>query len=251
MWNGQELEMLFEAIFHRKSIRKFKEKSLDTSTLVDIEAQLNKLKPIFPEEKTAFRLLNSDQVKGRGTGNTHHLAIYAEQGLKSYTNAGFMLQQMDLWCSAKGIGSWWHGLAQPIKDYDTVDSLPFAFLITIGIADESIHRNPGDYKRKPLGEITDVKGEDVLLEAVRFAPSAMNRQPWFISTSNNNRMVFFNEKNNPMITAIYRYITYLDAGIGLCHLWLAAEHEGKHLMFTHEEGRKNRSKKSEYICTIK
>lgn len=249
MWNNDEKEKLYQAIFHRKSVRKYKSESLSPDVIEKIREKVDKLEPLFPEEKVAFRILASDQVKGRGTGQTYHLAVYAEESLKAFTNAGFMLQQMDLWFSSEGIGSWWHGLAQPINGNETADGLPFAFLVTFGIADEDVHRDADKFRRRSLNEITDLEDQADLLEAVRLAPSATNRQPWFIHGTDDG-MVFYNNKNNAMITAVYKWITYLDAGIGLCHLWLAGLHGGKELTFTFE-GSENRSKKSEYICTIR
>lgn len=93
-------DYLYEAMFHRKSIRKFKDEMLDNNVVRSVEERIKQLRPLFPEEQIAFRILSDNQIKGQVKGSTHHIAVYAKQGLKSYVNAGFMMQQMDLWLSA-------------------------------------------------------------------------------------------------------------------------------------------------------
>ena len=106
----------------------------------------------------SFRVLDSNRVKGRINTGAHYVVAYAEHGLESYTNVGFMLQQMDLWLSSRGIGSWWHGLIRPVSEFEEVDGLPFAFMLTFGIADGEVHR-----KDKQLTvEITDAAKEYII-----------------------------------------------------------------------------------------
>ena len=148
-------DYLYEAMFHRKSIRKFKDEMLDNNVVRSVEERIKQLRPLFPEEQIVFRILSDDQIKGQVKGSTHHIAVYAKQGLKSYVNAGFMMQQMDLWLSANGMGSWWHVSSKPSKQWGAVEGLPFVFLITFGIADETLYREPSDFKRKPVSELTN------------------------------------------------------------------------------------------------
>lgn len=252
MWSQNEQLELYDAIFHRKSVRHFKKELLSAEIITDIEKQLQKLVPLFPECNISFRVLNQKQVKGRGAKDAFHIAVYTEHGSKNYTNAGFMLQQMDLWLSAKGIGSWWHGLISPAASDKEVDGLPFAFILTFGIASESVHRrNAAEFERKELNRITNTTGMDKLLEAVRLAPSSMNGQPWYFTGSDSQlRLYKAKADGNPILKKILKDIQYLDGGIALCHLWLTASVEGFTVSYEREDEVPALSERYEYICTV-
>lgn len=57
-------DYLYEAMFHRKSIRKFKDEMLDNNVVRSVEERIKQLRPLFPEEQIAFRILSDDQIKG-------------------------------------------------------------------------------------------------------------------------------------------------------------------------------------------
>lgn len=243
-------DYLYEAMFHRKSIRKFKDEMLNNNVVRSVEERIKQLRPLFPEEQIAFRILSDDQIKGQVKGSTHHIAVYAKQGLKSYVNAGFMMQQMDLWLSANGMGSWWHVSSKPSKQWSAVEGLPFVFLITFGIADETLYREPSDFKRKPVSELTNCAEIHKFVEPVRFAPSAFNQQPWFF-TCCDGKILMYCKKANSLLSLFFGNMSRLNAGIGLCHLWLAIEHEGKCFHVECEGNAPYLGKKMEYICSIK
>ena len=251
MWNQTEQFKLYDAIFHRKSVRRFKRELLSAEVVSDTEEQLKKLVPLFPECQVSFRILNQKQVQGRVTSDAYHIAVYTECSIKNYTNAGFMLQQMDLWLSAKGLGSWWHGLISPSAPQKEADGLPFAFILTFGIAAENVHRlNAAEFQRKELGQIANVTGMDKLLEAVRLAPSSMNGQPWYFTGCESSlRLYKAKAGGNPILKKMLKNIQYLDGGIALCHLWLAASVEGFMISFEQENAVPTLSESYEYICT--
>jgi hypothetical protein len=88
---------------------------------------------------------------------------------------------------------------------------------------------------------------DSILEAVRLAPSAMNRQSWYFS-GGENRIHVYMADDNFMVKKILAPLGLADAGIALCHLWLAAEHAGNTVSFTRETIPGH--KKYHYIGTV-
>ena len=66
---------------------------------------------------------------------------------------------------------------------------------------------------KPL-EITEENEE--LLEMVRWAPSAVNKQPWRIIFSD-GKWHFYEKKDKGMVGAAIGDLQKIDLGIGLCH----------------------------------
>lgn len=249
MWNQSEIECLNDAIYHRKSVKKFKPKPVSSEILNEIMQKAEGLTALHPESKVAFRLLNGNQVKAKSTGTAHYLAAYAIRGLEPFVNAAFMLQQMDLWLSAQGIGSWWRGI-RPMPQFESADGLPYVFMLTFGVPDEELHRKESsEFKRKPLASITDTKGMERILEPVRLAPSAVNRQPWHI-TGDARSLRLHGKKDGVLLNAMFKDLMYMDVGIALCHLWLAASKENKFMTFEREPGQESISGKHEYIWTV-
>ncbi len=252
VWNKDEIHTLYHSIVSRKSVRKYKEESLSEDFLAEVWEKLSKVKILYPEEAISFKILKDSQVKG---GVIHkgasYLAFYAKRGAKSYSNVGFALEQMHLWFSSQGIGSWAHGLTHPIAPWDSAEDLPFAFLLTFGIADEELHRTDViQFERKSISELSKVEGIENYLETMRFAPSGRNRQPWLITGTKEN-MTFFAEKDNPIISRIAPDLWFIDAGIALCHIWLEASVQGKEPVFIYENEITGPSKKHKYVCTVR
>jgi len=72
-------QMLFEAIFKRKSIRKYAG-PLDAVTMDSVRSRLNELDPMIPDIRTEFRILETDDVRGVFKADApHYLAIYSEE----------------------------------------------------------------------------------------------------------------------------------------------------------------------------
>ena len=153
-------EMLYQTIFKRKSIRKYDQAPLDEKTLERVRSEVAALKPMLPAIKTEFRFLSSEDVKGMFKAEApHYLAIYSEEKAGFAANAGFILEQMDLWFSANGIGCCWLGGSKPNKKAAPVDGLEYVIMLAFGKPTEELQRkSAAEFKRKPLAEISDIKG---------------------------------------------------------------------------------------------
>jgi hypothetical protein len=251
MWELSEIERLYDAIYHRKSIRKFKPEPVAPEVLKGIMQKTKGLTALHPESKVVFRILSGDEVKAtvKAKGKVHHLVAYGTRSLETFVNSAFMLQQMDLWLSAQGFGSWWRG-AHPKSGFETADGLPYAFMLTFGIPDEELHRkDSSEFKRNSLSSITDTTGMEKILEPVRLAPTAINRLPFFIKGDARSLRVH-GEKDNMIMKVMFKDLMYIDLGIGLCHLWLAALKENKFASFERESNQESISGKYEYIWTV-
>ena len=102
---------LYETIFKRKSIREYDLTPLDGHTLAEIMAHMSALKPMYDDIKIEMKLVSQKDVKGLFLAKApHYLAVFSETKDGYLTNVGFMLQQMDLFFSATGIGSCWQGI---------------------------------------------------------------------------------------------------------------------------------------------
>jgi nitroreductase len=244
---------LYETIFKRKSIRKYDLTPLDGHTLAEVMAHVSALKPLYNDIKIEMKLLSQKDVKGLLLAKApHYLAVFSETKDGYLTNAGFMLQQMDLFFSANGIGSCWQGMPKPTKEILKSSKLEFVILLAFGKPKERLHRESvSEFQRKPLGEITDVKGADELLEPARLAPSAMNRQKWFF-TGDASTIHAYRAKSSFLSAFMLEKMNKVSMGIAICHVWIAAKHFGKEVEFIcDKEAQNNPPAGHDYVITIK
>ncbi|WP_282730949.1 nitroreductase family protein [Methanobacterium alcaliphilum] len=102
---------LYKTIFKRKSIRTYDLKPLEESTLKKISEYLQNLTPLHDDIEVEFKILSQDMVKRRMMKKApHYLAAFSELKEGHLSNIGFMLQQMDLFFSANGLGTCWQGI---------------------------------------------------------------------------------------------------------------------------------------------
>ncbi|MGE5627973.1 MAG: nitroreductase family protein [Solirubrobacterales bacterium] len=224
----------YSAIFKRKSIRKYKKEPLEQNKLEIIQDFIKKLVPLNADIKTEIVILSEEAIKVLlPIKAPHYLTFYSETKEDYLPNAGFMLQQMDLFLSANGIGSCWLGLGVPKKETGSRNGLNFVITMAAGYADEPLYRaDVSEFKRNQLREISTLDREE-LLTAVRVAPSASNTQPWYLSGSA-DKIVISRKLPNFLKAALYGKFNQIDVGIAMCHLKISAEHMGKTLIFSKE-----------------
>lgn len=244
---------LYETIFKRKSVRKFNLTPLNEKTLKQISDRFQILEPFNENIKIEFKILKPDLVKRRMMKKApHYIAVFSEAKNGYLSNVGFMLQQMDLFLSAKGLGACWQGIPSLKKEALESSNLEFVILMPFGkpLEPESLHRtNITQFKRKSLQEITDINGADDLLEAVRLAPSATNAQPWFF-TGDKNLIHAYYRKPGRMKGLLTGKYPPMDVGIGIYHLKLAAEHLDKQIELLFKEPVRNDLKGYKYVASL-
>ena len=101
---------------------------------------------------------------------------------------------------------------------------------------------------KPLTVETAGKLSEVL-EAVRLAPSAVNKQPWRVVISG-DKAHFFEKRSKPKEEGEWD-IQKIDIGIALCHFELAAKEKGISVEFLIEDPGTDREKDTIYIASYK
>lgn len=243
----------YEFIFKRKSVRDYDPTPLEQNRLDEITRNLQSLTPLIAEIKTEFKIISPNQVTRKLSNKApHFIAAFSEAKDKYKVNIGYMLQQMDLYFSANGLGSCWLGIPQPIKEVTDASNLEFIILMSFGNPKEALLRaGTSEFKRKPLSEITNVEGADEMLEPARLAPSAVNLQNWYF-TGNKQAIHAYSTKPNFLRNIIGGSYYHVNMGIALCHLQLAAEHNGGKTSFVFENlGDKNAPKGLDYVATLK
>ena len=111
-----ELSALREMIYQRRSVRKYEKSALSAEVLASVEAAIPDLCPLYPDIKTELAILDRASVRTMMPWMPPHaVAIYSEVKEGYLENAGFILEQLDLYIQSLGLGSCWVGLGR-VKD---------------------------------------------------------------------------------------------------------------------------------------
>lgn len=223
----------YNAIFTRKSVRKYDLSPLSGEKMNEIQEYVKGLKPIDQGIRYEISYLEKDRVKTiLPIKAPHYICFYSEKKDKYLMNAGFLLQQIDLFLSINGLGSCWLGMAKPSKDVPELkNGMEFIVMLAFGNAAEPVHRkNISEFKRNSMADITSIKDAQQLLEPVRLAPSAGNSQPWYFS-GDTKEIIVIRKKLNIIKAQLYGKMNQIDIGIALFHLYLAIDHQGKKARF--------------------
>ncbi|TGE38956.1 nitroreductase [Desulfosporosinus fructosivorans] len=228
---------LYNAIFRRRSIRKYDMSPLPADTLEKLQEFVSVTKPLDESIRYEFTYLGSPDVKNLlPIKAPHYICLYSEKKGNYLMNAGFLLQQVDLYLSENNLASCWLGMAKPAKGVPMLmNGLEFVIMLSFGNTMEPIHRaNTSEFKRKNLPEISSVAGAEALLEPVRLAPSASNTQTWFFS-GDLELITVSRKKLNILKAQVYGKMNQIDIGIALFHLWLSVDHQGKVASYSFEK----------------
>ncbi len=228
---------LYNAIFHRKSIRKYNMTPLPADTLGKLQEYASSTKPLDESIRYEFVYLGSADVKNLlPIKAPHYICLYSQIKGNYLMNAGFLLQQIDLYLSANNLASCWLGMAKPSKEVPKqINGLEFVIMLAFGNTTEPIYRaNTSEFMRKSLSEISSVADADSMLEPVRLAPSSSNTQPWFFS-GDGDVMTVSRKKLNLLKAPFYGKMNQIDIGIALFHLWLSGNHQGKVVSYSFDK----------------
>lgn len=223
---------MYQAIFKRKSIRNFLSVSLESNVLEDINKYTETLAPFNTEIKTKIYILNDEkQVKGMFKVKApHYLAITSETKENYLENVGYILEQVVIYLTQKGIGTCWLGGSKPKEN---IQEDNFVIMIAFGKANETLYReNISEFKRKSISEISNLSQTNDMLEAIRLSPSAMNKQLWYFEFKENTIDVY--RKND---VKLFERMSKIDIGISMSHIYIAAQKEGRNIEFSKDKSK--------------
>jgi nitroreductase len=206
-----------EIIFKRKSTRNFDMSALDAAALADIQRFADSVRPLYDDIRIKFAVRDKKSVKGlTNVRAPHYLALSSEKKDGYLTNAGFAMQQLDLYLQGLGFGCCWLGGAKCADD--DAGALAFVIALAFGKPLQTPYREITDFKRKPLSEISDTRDER--LESARLAPSAVNSQPWYF-VGDGGAFHVYCKKLGAIKGLVYERLNKIDIGIALAHLYVS------------------------------
>lgn len=245
-----------EIIKERTSVRTYEECEIDEDKIVKIEEYINNLKGPF-NEKVRFKLINSKEpLKGEkiGTygiikGANNFIAVAYENGEMALEEVGYEMEKVILYITSLGLGTCWIGgtfnKGEFSKSMELKEDELLPIVTPFGKSGENkrfIEKTmkflTKSKKRKEWYEIFFLRDFSVpltpvinlgyfkeVLENVRLAPSALNKQPWRIVKDGNKFHFYINsskKKNDKLTFDIHR----IDMGIAMCHFDLTCKELG-------------------------
>lgn len=230
-------ERLYEAIARRKSFHFFRgigNESISSDDLADILAAVSDLTPLYPEIRTAVRIVPARETNCRA-GAQYCILFYSEEKDNYLQNIGYLGEQLDLWLVSRSIGTLWFGLGKTGEKQ--FKGLPFVIMMAVARVDDSarFREDISQGKRKPVDEIWSGDMIPGVTEIARYAPSAVNSQPWRVENEGDRLNVYRSKR--PLIggflaASAASYFNRIDMGIFLCYLELCLRHE--HIAYTRE-----------------
>ena len=216
----------YDMIFKRKSMRKF-DPALHVSEqeLRDIRQELIRLTPLDESIRVAYRIVESGQTTCRR--GEYCLLLYSDKSERALLNAGYLLEQMDLFLTAMDIGVCWHGIGRP--DEKRHDGLQYIIMLAFGKSrPQDFRKDVTKAARKPKALIWQGDFPFDIIDAARYAPSACNMQPWRVRGGQNELFIFRtkNVRSAIMPPPLRPFFNTIDLGIFLCFVELVLARNG-------------------------
>ena len=213
-----ELKRLSDMIYKRRSVRKYKKEGLSAERAALIERAIAELRPLYPEIDCELKLVSRDDVRTMMPWFPRQaVAVYSDTAEGYLENAGFILEQLDLYIQSIGLGSCWVGLGR-VKNKDLIpEGKECVMLLAIGETEQPERSGAADFKRRDISEITDTPSDR--LEPVRLAPSSVNSQPWYFVSAAAGYDVY---RRKLVRTSGLARMTVIDVGIALAHLYVSS-----------------------------
>lgn len=206
------------AIYYRRSCRSYSSEPRTRAELAEIEDFSKTLVPLDSAIQTSMQIVPGDAVRFYFPWKAPQLIAFFSENKPGYLeNAGFLLQQMDLWLQSRGLGVCWLGLGKPKNQVKTPEGMEFVILLAFGTPKEPLSREMRKFNRKTMAEISD--REDKKLECVRIAPSSTNSQPWYF-THEGETIHAFRSEAGLLRHAMLGTMNRIDMGIALAHLYV-------------------------------
>lgn len=258
----------FDAIFKRKSVRQYQTEEVDGAKLFELWNLIESAERLYPEIGLEIQMevegKHIREIMGGIIGSygkimaPHYLVITSEEKEGYLENVGYTVENLVLGMTAMGINTCWIGgqvKKEHLRDFmDTQENLKPAMVISFGYAadmEQQFRKSIDRVKRKSVADLI-IEGEpgDIwknILEAVRLAPSAVNSQPWRFAFTDQGVHVYC-VKRSPLTKWIYKRLNWVDVGIALSHLKIAAEHYGMQVEF--EKMSQAKQKGYHYVMSV-
>ena len=208
--------MEYELLKKRKSIREFSSEKISEQNIKLINDFCLNVKPLFENIAIEFKLVKRELTNcPRGE---YCLVLYSETKEGYLYNAGYILEQLDIYILSLNIGVCYYGFGK--SDEKSESNLSLVTMLNIGMPGEKLTRDDvKEFNRQAVEK--NWSGETIpgVSNIAALAPSAVNTQPWNISYSNKTIVV---KQKKKLLTQLAKklgeYLSLVDLGIYLYFL---------------------------------
>jgi hypothetical protein len=244
MINGKTITELAEA---RKSIRTYSSKSIPSELMKELENKIAGSSNPF-SIPVSFFILSKDQYDLRSPvlkGETYYIAGKVKKEPYAEEAYGYAMEELVLFLQANDLGTVWLGGTFGREAFEKAIGLeadafmpcvtPFGYpapkmslretLMRKGVKADT--RLPADqlfFENDFSSPLSPEHGTEAAFEAVRLAPSAVNKQPWRVIVKDG--AAHFYCKRSKGFGGGELDMQMIDMGIALCHFALAAQECG-------------------------
>ena len=249
---------IFEAIFNRRSVRKYVMEPLEDDLLEKLQRMIDNVTILDDSCRVEFEIIENLGKKSQAKGilkaeAPYYLAVYCEDTPNAYRSAGYAAEQLVLYLTTKEIGTCYLGSGKAGEKER--NGLKQFLIIAFGHAEGTLFRDMEEAHRQPMANLCTYKDEPgeylkKILKAARMAPSSLNSQPWRFIVYSDRVYVFMKKEAFPQ-PKWFTSMRNFDMGIMLCHIMIAAEEFWMNMeTITEEQYARKNYKNGEYICTI-
>lgn len=219
---------MYEAIWKRKSVSHYSMEELDEKLLSNIQTFLTRIPLIEEAIKVDYEVI-CDLGKAQrdklelSVVAPYYLVIYEQKDTRYFLNSGYLIGQLSLYLTTKGVASYPVNMA--IRKKGKAEKRIIAAL-AFGKPKTNTFFELGKARRMPLDQLCVYKEEvspDIkrIIKAARVSPSCMNSQPWRFVVYKNRIHVYL--KIERMIVRWFHSEQLIDIGLMLSNLLMEAE----------------------------
>ena len=266
---------LLEIIKGRKSVRSFADQAISAEDRSRLEQYLQSIDNPFGVP-VRFVLLDAKE-KGLSspvlTGETLYVAGLVKKGPYADVAFGFSFEKLVLYAWSLGIGTTWIGGTMKRELFERAAGLaedemmscmsPLGYpakkrsvretLMRKGVGADARLSTDKLFFDESWGRPLQAEASDELrdlMEMVRWAPSAVNKQPWRIIAAD-GCFHFYEKQDKGYVSDKTGDLQKVDVGIALCHFIMGMEAQGKKPELTLQDPGIAVPEEVRYIATVK
>ena len=233
-----------ETMLARRSVRTYDGRPIEAETLEKVKGFADRIQNPFGIP-VRFVFLDAKE-KGLSspvlTGEPLYVAGKVDKVPYGDVAFGFAMEELLLFAWSLGLGSVWIGgtmkreLFEKAAGLEAGERMPWERLFF-----------DGDFLTPLAGKALEPFGE--VLELVRWAPSAVNKQPWRL-VLREGRFHFYLKHDKGYVSEVVGDLQKIDMGIALCHFVLGAKAMGREAVVAVEDPRIPVPEGMEYIASV-
>ncbi|BCN30183.1 nitroreductase family protein [Anaeromicropila herbilytica] len=250
---------LYDAILVRKSVKNYHMDELEQTMLNNILNFANHLSMLTEDNKVQYKILHHSYTDNKllsifSVKAPYYFVIASDNDDLSLMNNAYLMEQISLYLTTKGIGSYLIGKKKINKEL--VDGLNYdsGLIMAFGKAKDNIYRDVRKLKHIDEKDICIYKCEPdmslkSLMKIASYSTANRTMQP-FRFVIYDNRIHLFSKKET-FHARTYHEAKNIDIGIILAHLLVAAEELWFQTTIKKQENITNREmKNNEYVISL-